>query len=102
MKKIIGALFSALAAFVIAGACADQSPESIVMCARPLYVVASHSLPGAVNAELCTEQHTCATCIPSLEDQGCKVVNVVPKPLRVRNDIGEIGTVTYFLSCNRT
>jgi len=101
MKKIIGEIYSVLAFFAISGVYADQSPESIVICARPVYGVASHSLPGSVNTELCTPEHTCATCIPYLEDQGCKVIKVVPKPLRVRNDIGEIATVTYFLSCNR-
>ena len=99
MKKIVSSMLLVLAFFAISGANADQSPESIVMCARPLYTVVSHTLSGAVNSDLCTDEHTCATCIPSLEDQGCKVINVVPKPFRPRNNEGDIHAVTYFLSC---
>jgi hypothetical protein len=101
MKNIIGAIFSVLALFALPGAYAEQSPESIVVCGRSLFSVDSHTLPGFVNTELCTEEQTCATCIPSLEDQGCKVIKVVPKPFRGRNQIGEDLTVTYFLSCSR-
>lgn len=100
MKKIISTIFSVLAFFTISGAYADQGPESIVTCGLPAYVVLSHSLAGAVNAELCTEEHTCATCIPSLEDQGCKVIDVVVNPIRGRNQAGEELSVTYFLSCS--
>lgn len=101
MKKIISSMLLVLAFFAISGANADQSPESIVMCAGELYLVESHTLSGTINSGLCTDEHTCATCIPSLEDQGCKVINVVPKPLRGRNQVGEEQAVTYFLSCNQ-
>ena len=99
MKKLVSAIFSVLAFFTISGAYADQSPESIVTCVGNQYFVLSHTLSGAVNTELCTGEHTCATCIPSLEDQGCKVIDVVPKPLRFRDAEGEGTAVTYFLSC---
>lgn len=101
MKKINGAIFSAFAFFAISGAYADQSPESLVTCGGVAYSVLSHSLAGAVNTGLCTGEHTCATCIPSLEDQGCEVINVVPKPVRYRNEAGELNTVTFFLSCKQ-
>lgn len=101
MKKTVSSMLLVLAFFAIPGVYAEQSAESIVICARSLYLVDSYTLSGAVNSDLCAEEHTCATCIPSLEDQGCKVINVVPKPLGGRNQVGESGTVTHFLSCNR-
>jgi len=101
MKKTISVIFFVFSFFAISVAYADQSPESMVTCGGAVYSVLSHSLAGVANTELCTEEHTCATCIPSLEDQGCKVINVVPKPVRYRNEAGELNTVTYFLSCSR-
>jgi len=101
MKKTVNAIFFVFAFFAISGAYADQSPESMVTCGGAAYSVLSHSLAGVVNTGLCTEKDTCATCIPSLEEQGCKVINVIPKPVRYRNEAGELNTVTYFLSCSR-
>ena len=102
MKKTVRATLLVIVFFAISGGYAAESPESIVTCRGPAYFVWSHTLAGAVNTELCTGEHTCATCIPSLEDQGCKVIDVVPKPIRSRNEIGEDASVTYFLSCNRS
>ena len=100
MKKLVSAIFSVLAFFTISGAYADQSPESIVACPHNGYYVAAQTISAAVNDELCTwGEDKCATCISSLEDQGCKVIDVVPKPLRFRDAEGEGTAVTYFLSC---
>jgi hypothetical protein len=104
MKIIVSSMLLVLAIFTTQGGYADQSPESIVTCANHPFFVFSHTVPGAVNTELCTWEHSCATCIPSLEDQGCKVVNVVVKPWRVSDnptDYCSIPMVSYFLSCNR-
>ena len=101
MKKLVSAIFSVLAFFTISGAYADQSPESIVTCVGNQYFVLSHTLSGAVNTELCTGEHTCATCIPSLEDQGCKVIDVDFQTYQFVEELDDLLVATYLLSCDQ-
>ena len=102
MRKIFTVIFLALGLSFITGVSADQSPESIVTCSTGnAYDVGALSIAGAVNTESCTlHENTCATCITSLEDQGCKVIDVVVEPTRFEG-YGDFITVTYLLSCVR-
>lgn len=101
MKKIVNSILFILVFFAISVAFADQSPESIVSCAANGYLVGAQSIYGAVNAELCTQgEDACATCIGSLEDQGCKIIDVVPITLRYVEELDDLLTVTYLLSCD--
>jgi len=102
MKKIIGALFSVFAFFAISGACADQSPESIVSCPHNGWIVGGYTAPAAINGEMCTwGEDKCASCIRSLEDQGCKVIDVDYQTHRFDKEYDDLLVVTYLLSCDR-
>lgn len=84
MKPVKNILLIVLAFSLISGVSAgerskNQSPESIVTCqilGPGIYRVAGLSLPASINAETCTLSFSditvsCASCISSLEDQGC-------------------------------
>ena len=92
----------------VSGVSADNpsrwhSPESVVTCQTqgPMdYAVIALSVATAINTEQCAETpdgfaDSCAPCISSLENQGCKVVDVVT------GKSNEIPNVTYLLSCIR-
>ena len=104
MRKIFTVIFLALGLSFITGVSADQSPESIVICsthAGTAYYVMAQSISGAVSTESCTvDENTCATCISSLEGQGCKIIDVVVEPTRF-DGYGDFLTTTYLLSCVR-
>jgi hypothetical protein len=103
MKNLVIVVFSVLAISWIPSVSADQSPESVVTChilGPGTYRVAGLSLPASVNSEICTQSISeitlsCASCISSLESQGCKTLDVVS------GKSNEIPNVTYFLSCIR-
>ena len=99
MRKIFTVIFLALGLSFITGVSADQSPESIVTCAGPEYYVEAQSISGAVSTESCTVyENKCATCISSLEDQRCKIIDVVMETVGI-DGFGDLLTVTYLLSC---
>jgi len=98
MKKIIISILAVLAFSWTPVVSAEQSPESVVTCvnAGENYFIYSKSISGAINEEQCktsNPEYTCSPCISSLEDQGCKVVDVI-----VENVAGETN-LTYLLSC---
>jgi hypothetical protein len=101
MKNLLIIAFSVLAAIWIPSVSADQSPESVVSClilGPGTYRVMGLSLPASINAETCEQSKSdinlaCASCITSLESQGCKTLDVVT------GKTGDTPTVTYFLSC---
>ena len=108
MKKIICTILIALSFSWTSNVSADKgpsnkSPESIVTCQTfgpGTYRVAALSLPASINAETCTQSISdisisCASCISSLERQGCKTLDVVT------GKSNEIPNVTYFLSCKK-
>ena len=74
-----------------------QSPESIVTCGSGNgdgIVIAEVAAPFSV--EQCTPfEDTCAPCITSLENQGCKIIDVVVTHLAPYNTIA-----SYLLSCD--
>ena len=77
-----------------------ESPESSVTCINDFVLVRSTS--EAVNVEQCNlypNQDSCAACITSLEDQGCKFVDFfVSHPQRT--DGTPDSEITYLLSCD--
>ena len=104
MRKIIGAILSVLAFFAISVVYADQSPESIVACAHNGWYVGGYTVPAAISAELCTrgaEGDKCATCISSLEDQGCELIDVDFQTFRFVEELDDLLVATYLLSCDR-
>ena len=102
MKKIIGVIFSILAFSAISGAYADQSPESIVTCPHNGWIVGAYTVPAAINAESCARgEGKCATCISSLENQGCKVIDVDLQTYRFIEELDDLLVATYLLSCDQ-
>ena len=75
------------------------SPESTVTCAAGNGdIISNRSVPETINVDQCRGfVDSCAPCIISLEDQGCKIVDVVvthapaPPPSSM---------TTYLLSCD--
>jgi hypothetical protein len=59
----------------------QQKPDSIVTCrgAAGDYVVNNRTTPTSVTLDQCSaiDEDPCSPCIRSLENQGCKVVDVV-------------------------
>jgi len=103
MKKIVISLLAVLAFSWASGVAADQSPESIVSCSSTgIYGVAARSIAEGINAEQCYPPGSpidCATCIRSLEAQGCKVVDVVVNTLSSANvELDHQMVVNYLLS----
>jgi hypothetical protein len=106
MKKIVSAIFLVLAFFTTSAVYADKgfmkiSPESIMTCGggngNSISVL---SVPKTINTDECPAwvDGECASCVISLEKQGCKVVDVVVTHLSQPNAIAATGT-TYLLSC---
>ena len=79
-----------------------ESPESIVTFAGGNgETVSVISAPGTINVELCTPwQDTHAPCITSLEDQGCKIIDVVVSHETLGGDRVRNTASTYLLSCD--
>ena len=89
----------------------QQSPESILTCidlngVSP-YLVWAPSIPSEIDAGQCRTRDVadpmdlCASCIASLEAQGCKIIDV--EVLQVEPPSPEaLGSsrVTYLLSCS--
>ena len=115
MRKL-ATVFLAVAVHVlmgIGGAVADddskkrqQNPESIVNCggSAGMYTVVAITTPEPINVEQCDPraQSPCAPCIRSLENQGCKVLDltvteVIPIPTGGFIDPGAI----FVLSCEK-
>ena len=77
------------------------SPESIMTCGggggNSISVL---SVPASINKDECPAwvDGVCASCIVSLEKQGCQVVDVVVSHIGVADNIAATGT-TYLLSC---
>ena len=83
---------------------ADQSPESLVTClGGGNFQILSKSISEPISAEQCKTwapdqvPDSCAPCITSLEDQGCKVIDVVVTNLGSGEGINPVAT--YMLSC---
>jgi len=111
MKNHYLAIIAVLACSWVSGVSADKgsgkhSPESIVSClGAHTFVVLYRSIAEPINGEQCRTwdiiqpPDPCAPCITSLENQGCKVIDVV-----VTNIKGEAGenynvAATYMMSC---
>ena len=105
MKMIMNVILVVIAFSWISGVSAGngsgkQSPESIVTCSG---AGTTHpSLPETINAEQCVPWGaSCASCIISLENQGCEVVDVTSTNFISHETHGTVihtGT-TYLLSC---
>ena len=100
MKKIIILILAALAFSWTPVMSAEQSPESVVTCGVNLGdFISIASVPETINVEQCTPwEDSCATCVISLENQGCGVVDVVVTHFREPESAVVTGT-TYLLSC---
>jgi hypothetical protein len=111
MKKLIQLLLVScvliLSTVVFAGA--KQSPESIVTCAAgngDVILIADVSVP--LNMGLCEPfVDTCAPCVTSLENQGCKFIDVVVTHLVQDVLVGDgiivgktLSNASYLLSCD--
>jgi len=104
MKKIVISIFVVSALFCISAVSAGKypgkdSPESVVTCvnAGERFLIYSKSISGAINEEQCqssSPDHTCSPCIISLEDQGCKIINV-----DVETNVAGENVLNYLLSC---
>ena len=83
-----------------------ESPESTVTCVTSDGVfIADQSVLKTVNVEQCTRysEDQCAPCIASLEDQGCKFVDVIVTHAKHEIPTGDVVMVaaeTYLLSCD--
>lgn len=105
MMKIFTTIFVALAFSLtsVLSAEADAvkpSPESVVTCQAfgpAAYLVNVLSVATGINTDQCVQLPDvalpCSQCISSLEEQGCKVLNVDTGVSNV------FPIVTYFLSC---
>ena len=111
MKKLVIAILVVVAFSWVSVVSADnkpveESPESIVWCLSALgtHLVMTRSLPETINAEKCRtwEQGVatpdpCAPCIISLEEQGCKILDVTVTHVTAS---GLDSPATYLLSCD--
>ena len=80
-----------------------QSPESRVACAAAagdFILFADISL--SLNMEKCTPfEDTCAPCISSLENQGCKFIDVIVDHIGTGSpELASISNATYLFSCD--
>ena len=102
MKKIIISILAVLAFSWTPVVSADQSPESVVKCldGGGRFLVVAKSISEAINAEQCNPHsdsqtlYWCSACISSLENQGCKLVDVDVASLEQNTTV-----LTYLLSC---
>lgn len=102
MKKLVQLLLVScvliLSTVVFAGA--KQSPESNVTCGsgngeQPVIFT---DISVSLNMEQCTPiEDTCAPCISSLENQGCKFIDVI---LTHPADLVIPSIASYLLSCD--
>ena len=112
MKKLVIAILVVVAFCWISVVSAEnrrgeESPESIVTCVNNAghgpHRLLNRSFPETINGEQCrtpvpdVTPDPCAPCIISLEDQGCKIVDVVVTHVA---DEGINVPVTYLLSCD--
>jgi len=109
MKKLVIAILVVVAFSWVSVVSADnkpveESPESIVTCLNAgTQLLYSRSLPETVNGEQCktwepdVTPDPCAPCIISLEEQGCKIIDVTVTHVA---DEGISVPVTYLLSCD--
>ena len=109
MKGILIALLGVFAlGFASAGSSsdklpADPSPETTVTCWRG--AVSTFSAPGEiVDQSQCQpwSGNTCADCIVSLEQNGCKVIRAVerqPYDAAVEGGVQLLAEFSYFVSC---
>ena len=106
MKKIIISLLTVLAFSWASGVAAENypvkdSPESHVICENT--EVIRLTVPATINTEQCVVHNSCAYCITSLENQGCKVVDVVVTSLTQGSDTvvheQSLTVVIYMMSC---
>ena len=106
MKKIVIATliifaFSWVSVVSAGNKPSKESPESSVTCLT--YFVYLRSISETINVEQCKlwpDQDSCASCLISLEDQGCKIVDYfVSHPTRP-TDGNPDSEITYLLSCD--
>ena len=93
------AIYSVLVLFFLSGASAfagDKSPESIVTCAAGSgETVSMVSVADGIDPSACSPYvDRCAPCITSLEDQGCKFVDI-----NVTQTDYLATATTYLMSC---
>jgi len=116
MKKIVIAIlvvvvFSWVSVVSAENRRGEESPESIVTCLNNAgngpYQVQTRSFPETINGEQCRtwepdrEPDPCAPCIISLEDQGCKIVDIIVTQVVGSENYEKIlAPVTYLLSCD--
>jgi len=76
-----------------------RSPESILTCWRG--TVSTYSTPQSIDVSQCPEwaPNSCATCIVSLEDQGCRIIDAVVRDPFSEGTVEFLGDITYLLSC---
>ena len=104
MKKLIQLLLVScvliLSTVVFAGA--KQSPESMITCGsgNQEHPVVVADISVSLNMEQCTLlEDNCAPCISSLENQGCKFIDViVTHP--IAKDVCIPSMTSYLLSCD--
>ena len=105
MKKIMILILAVLAFSWTPVVSADQSPESVVQCMHGggRFLVVAQSISEAINAEQCNPHsdsqtlYWCSACISSLENQGCKLVDVDVALLQENSRNQTV--LTYLLSC---
>jgi len=115
MKKTFSVILTVLAVSWNSGIYAErgmtqQSPESILTCTditkHGVFSVLSTSIPTGINAEQCRTwdiiqpPDLCSGCIDSLENQGCKIIDV--DTVQVDDNVTEtLGytKIIYLLSC---
>ena len=107
MKKILSTILVALAFSLTSGLTAGgnepkPSPESMVVCAAGNGAgISEQSLPETINSEGCVPfgDNHCAACLISLEQQGCKIVDVIVMPFRNEEYGVNFPGTSYLLSC---
>ena len=63
--------------------------------------VSERSLPDTINGEKCLpfSGNACASCIISLENQGCTIVDVIVTHFRKEGEATTVPGTSYLLSC---
>jgi len=101
MKKIIISILVLFAFAWTPVVSAEQSPESMMTCGGGGgQSISLLTVPNTINTVECPmwEDGICASCIISLEKQGCQLVDVVVSHVPLPDCIVGTGT-TYLLSC---
>lgn len=112
MKNLYLVIIAVLACSWVSGVSADKdsgkhSPESIVACLGGGNLLVLHrSIPESINVEQCKlwapdqVPDPCASCITSLENQGCKIIDVVVTNIARDPNVGNFDlAATYMMSC---